>query len=262
MNSLQLALAPFGAWLKFIAMKPAGGLRCSARPPTVSSEAEGGLRSSYAVVSRTSGKPPRRILGRPRDWSDSELVARLRLGDPDAAGEMVRRFDFLVRYLCSGRSAGILDSEDLEQEAWARLTADGWDAVCAWEGRCPLAAYVSVVTTRALRLIVARAREQAEMTEPLEAAAGVAVHMDLPSEDVAAVRLSVRKLPEHQRLAISLRFFDALSHSDIAGLLGISVGTSRKRVFDGLRGLERILSESYPHLLARYGVSGCSATTL
>lgn len=184
------------------------------------------------------------------------MVSRLRLGDPDAAGEMVRRFGFLVRFLCSGRSAGVLDPEDLEQEVWVHLTANSWDAVCAWEGRCPLSAYLSVITTRALRVIMAHAREQAAMAEPLGAAEDVAVHMQLPSEDLAAVRLCVHKLPEHQRLAISLRFFDALSHSDIAGLLGISVGTSRKRVFDGLRGLERIMADAYPDILASYGVSG------
>ncbi|MEP0766237.1 MAG: sigma-70 family RNA polymerase sigma factor [Fimbriimonadia bacterium] len=207
------------------------------------------------MVTRTNPNPPHRVFNRPRDWTDSELVARLRLGDSDAGGEMVRRFGFLVRYLCSGRSAGIMDSDDLEQEAWVRLTANGWEAVCAWEGRCPLSAYLSVVTTRVLRLIREQERKHIERAEPLDAAENVAVPTGLSSEDRAAVRLCMRKLPECQRLAISLRFFDALSHSDIAGLLGISVGTSRKRVFDGLRRLERLLGDSYPHLLATYGVS-------
>ena len=208
------------------------------------------------MAARTNGKPPRRRFGRPRDWTDGEVVARLRFGDPDAASEMVRRFDFLIRYLCSGRSGGLLDSEDLEQEAWVHLTANGWDVVCAWEGRCPLSAYLSVVTTRAIRVVVEQARKEAEATVPLDAAQHLAVHTELPSEDLAAVRLCLRKLPEYQRLAISLRFFDALSHRDIAGVLGLSEGTTRRRVIDGLRGLEQILAESDPLLLGTYGATG------
>lgn len=254
MHWLQLVLAPAGVWWKSVWVVAAarslhGGAGCLV--PTPASPLSG------------NGFRPRRLLDRPRDWSDRELVARLAQGDPDASGEMVRRFGFLIRFLCSGRSAGHLDSEDLEQETWVHLAADNWHTVCAWETRCPLSAYLSVVVTRAVRAMVQRGKREAEATVSLDSMRVTDVppaspagqgpfpreQSEMPPEDLAAVRLCVRKLPESQRLAISLRFFDALSHRDIAGLLGISIGTSRKRVFDGLRGLERMLSESYPHLL-------------
>lgn len=50
---------------------------------------------------------------------------------------------------------------------------------------------------------------------------------------------SVRRLPEGQRVALTLRFVDDLPYSRIAQLIGCSEGAARQRVHDGVRALRK-----------------------
>ena len=53
---------------------------------------------------------------------------------------------------------------------------------------------------------------------------------------------AVRRLPDGQRMAVTLRFVDDLSYAQIADLAGCSPGAARQRVHDGLRSLRQEVS--------------------
>ena len=77
-----------------------------------------------------------------------------------------------------------------------------------------------------------------------------AVPDDSPSPEEAAwrefrqkaVQEAVAALPPAQRQALSLAFFEDLSHSQIAAFLGLPLGTAKTRVRDGLKKLRHSLA--------------------
>jgi RNA polymerase sigma factor (sigma-70 family) len=85
-----------------------------------------------------------------------------------------------------------------------------------------------------------RAQGRRPRTTPLlDANAPAAVGADdVPAGD-DGLWAAVRRLPEAQRLAVSLRFADDLSYAQIAELCGCSAGAARQRVYEGLQALRQ-----------------------
>jgi RNA polymerase sigma-70 factor (ECF subfamily) len=57
------------------------------------------------------------------------------------------------------------------------------------------------------------------------------------------VRTALRALPAEQRRAIELAYFGGHSHSEIAGMLGIPLGTVKGRLRIGLQKLRTLLHD-------------------
>lgn len=68
------------------------------------------------------------------------------------------------------------------------------------------------------------------------------------SLQAARVRLALRKLSPPQRQAIEMAYFGGWTHSEIALLLGLPLGTAKDRIHTGLR---RLREELNPHLDTR-----------
>jgi RNA polymerase sigma factor (sigma-70 family) len=73
------------------------------------------------------------------------------------------------------------------------------------------------------RCVVNRARK-ARRVEPQQPVSDVTANGD-GTADPAAVRRHVGALPERQRLAVFLRYYADLDYRQIAGVLGVEVGT-------------------------------------
>jgi RNA polymerase sigma-70 factor (ECF subfamily) len=55
------------------------------------------------------------------------------------------------------------------------------------------------------------------------------------------VRRAIRELPNKQRATLVLRLYHELSHQEIAGILGSSVGTVKANFFHALGNVKKIL---------------------
>jgi RNA polymerase sigma factor (sigma-70 family) len=85
------------------------------------------------------------------------------------------------------------------------------------------------------------------LTEPIEARP----HLDeravdpatelLRSERATQVRSAIAKLPRKQRATVILRVYHELSHEEIAGVLGSSVGAVKANFFHALGNLRNLL---------------------
>jgi RNA polymerase sigma-70 factor (ECF subfamily) len=64
----------------------------------------------------------------------------------------------------------------------------------------------------------------------------------LRSERDERVRSAVAQLPAKQRAALILRVYHEMTHQEIAGTLGTSVGAAKANVFHALRNLKRLLN--------------------
>ena len=65
----------------------------------------------------------------------------------------------------------------------------------------------------------------------------------LGSEVAERVQEAVRTLPEKQRAVFALRFYEELSHREIAEIVGCSEGTSKANYFHAIRKLRKLLED-------------------
>ncbi len=153
--------------------------------------------------------------------SDEELLARIARGDQDAVRAMVARK--LPRLLAlAGRMLGDKgDAEDVAQEAFVRI----WRAAPRW--RSGEAKFDTWLHRVALNLCTDRQRRRRETTmadPPEQVDRGPAPDRNLHDKD--AQRLvggALKALPDRQREAIVLHYYQELSNIDAAEAMGISV---------------------------------------
>jgi RNA polymerase sigma-70 factor (ECF subfamily) len=89
---------------------------------------------------------------------------------------------------------------------------------------------------------------QAAHTAPLNAAGEIAERDDScdPAHEVHELLDAIARLPDHERLVISLRYFDARSIAEVAELTGRPVGTVTKQLSRAIARLTLILKEFEP----------------
>ena len=170
------------------------------------------------------------------DWSLLERVVRK---DESALSALYDRYSGLVfseakRILRdTGAAEEIL--QDLFYQVWR--TAERFDAA-----RGSLAGWLLVA---ARNRAISRLRRKTGKTEELDEN-GVILRVDL--ESVAAQNILLDKvrgvmgsLPEGQRQAVELAYFEGMSHTEIAEKTGQPLGTVKTRIRTAMETLKRVL---------------------
>lgn len=177
--------------------------------------------------------------------ADAGLVQRTLEGDLEGFGELHRRyFEPLTRAvtrILRDRNR----AEDVAQEAY-RLAFESLprlgepERFFPWIRRIAVNRAVEEVrrSGRRERLRERWAPRHEPTTEPTSA-----LDRLVDGEEAERVRELLEKLPERQRAAVVLRFFEGLSFAEAAEVLGCREVTVRSNVFRGLRRLGASLSE-------------------
>jgi RNA polymerase sigma-70 factor, ECF subfamily len=185
--------------------------------------------------------------------SEQDLLERLRAGDEDAFAELVRRYHRLMLRVARGYVRTDAVAEEVVQEAWL-AALQGLDR---FEGRSSLRTWVfSILVNRARtrgererRTIpfAALAREESkgefaavDADRFVGAANGVGAWVAPPvrwweeperalasSEAVDRIESEIAKLPEMQRLVITMRDIEGLSSEEVRSALEISETNQR-----------------------------------
>ena len=121
------------------------------------------------------------------------------------------------------RPGHVLETGALVNEAFLRLLGQ---AHVSWQNRSHFFAIAALMMRRVL---IEHARRRRALCLPLEAAAevGLAQASDVLALDEALRQLGARH-PQAGKI-VELRFFGGLNESEIAGVLGISVPTVKRR---------------------------------
>ena len=186
---------------------------------------------------------------------DVALVARARAGDHEAFRRLVERYQ--ARAL--GLARRILRDGDLARDALQEAFLKAYTHLDRFEGR-------SSFYTWLYRLVVnqcldRRRRERSQRLagwadregfEPMPAAgaptiSGVLLHPATAlhrSELRHALDQAVAKLGDGARRTLLLREVDGLSYAEIAGVLGVPVGTVMSRLHYARRRVRRLLEEN------------------
>ncbi len=192
--------------------------------------------SERPAVSRQPGSRARR----PPIAVDARLRARFRDGDPSAFRVVYSAYGRLVHAI----AYSVLVERGLSEEATQQTFVKAWLSAGSVDPRRELGPWLATIARR-VSIDIYR-RETRRTARPLEAvpaddpALVSSVGAVEDTSDVWEVRRAVSLLPVVEQKVVRAQHFEGLTHEQIAGRLGIPVGTVKSRSF---RAHQRLASE-------------------
>ena len=175
--------------------------------------------------------------------TEETLLERIANGDSAAVSEFVARYGGLVWSIARRFTRTESDAEDAVQE----IFLDMWKSAKSY--RREIAAEKTFVTMIARRRLIDRIRKKTLQTDgSIEVDTLVGFREDVSAkaeltEEAAIAASFLDELPAEQSRSIRLAVYDGLSHSQIAELTGISLGTVKTQIRRGILKLrERLKS--------------------
>lgn len=165
---------------------------------------------------------------------DEELMSRIQTGDHAAFSMLVRRHTGRF-YACAYRMCQEpVTAEDIVQEAFMKLWArpEIWKSATAKKSGAKFTTWFYRVVTN-MALDVLRKKKPVLADELLNYTADDRPAQDeemVVSEEEAALEQAIAKLPERQKAALNLCFYEGVSNKDAAEILDV-----------GLKALESLL---------------------
>jgi RNA polymerase sigma-70 factor (ECF subfamily) len=197
-----------------------------------------GLRLHSASIAQSEERQAHRL---PPPDPDALLLERIAGGDQDAVAELYDRHARRAYGLALRVTADPTLAEDAVQEAFCAIwrRADSFrtsrGSATSW-----LLALVHHKAVDVVRREQARRRpvrpEELERPEPVTPEQQV-----LASEDGRRARLALAQLPEEQQRLLSMLYLDGLTQREVAGRLGVPLGTVKSRTHVAMGALRRAL---------------------
>jgi RNA polymerase sigma-70 factor (ECF subfamily) len=172
-----------------------------------------------------------------------ELLNRLAAGDRDAVSHLYDRYAARVFALAVRILGNRADAEDVVQDVFAQA----WRTAPLYRPeRGSVTAWIMVMTrSRAIDRVRARRGGDQPLTDndhdTLLSDAPPAGEELIAREQADRVRTAVMRLPDDQRRALELAYFEGLSQSEIADTLQTPLGTVKTRIRTALTTLRRSL---------------------
>lgn len=171
---------------------------------------------------------------------DAQLVAEARAGDVDARDRLVSRHVDAVFALCMR----VLGDRDLAQDAAQDAFVNMLGALGRFRGEASFRTWLLRIALNSARSVTRRGVRRREV-------AILAAESVVDDDDPAAratvsveserVRAGLARLPEKQRLSVSLRIDQGLSYAEIADVIGSTEGAARVNYHLGIKRLREML---------------------
>lgn len=176
------------------------------------------------------------------DANDALLVDRCLEGDRAAFDALVLRHRGAVMAVARRLLRSPADAEDAAQETFVRA----WRSLKTWRRDAPLRAWLLTIAVNACRTQGGRLRPMDSLEDAPEPAdprppADGSVERDAARQ---AVRGAVAALPPRQREVVLLKVFSDMTHEDVAGAMGLSVGAVKAHLHQAVANLRRRLASS------------------
>ena len=160
--------------------------------------------------------------------SDDKLIEQIKVGDEQAAEELITRYYASILRYCRWHCSGVEKAEDLTQETFYKLFKN----ISGYKGKRKFKAYLYTIANR---LCIDESRKK-----PLYSIEDEEIIIDecdeiIRMEDKAEVNYLLSTLSPEQREAIILRFGEQLEFHEIAKVMGCNMRTAQSRVRNGLK---------------------------
>jgi RNA polymerase sigma-70 factor (ECF subfamily) len=183
---------------------------------------------------------------------DAEWMRRVQKGDTEAFRSLIFAYQSRIAAALARMAGPAFDPEELAHEVFVRV----WKSAHRYEPSARLSTWLLTIA-RNLFLNELRYRHrhptvsinasEEEGRLPFDAPmAPGASHPDaalIERELHEAIDAALQKLPENQRTAIVLRRYEDLSYEEIAGILGVSVGSVKSLLFRARTTLRELLAD-------------------
>ena len=165
------------------------------------------------------------------------LIQRMKIGDREAFGRFYDRYASLVFTFAMRIVRLRSEAEDLLQEVFFQVWRQA--AHYSQDRGSPEAWILTITRSRALNKL--RLLRRMEVSNQ-ETSAGESGRMENAESDAKImVEGALAQLPETQRTALELAYFDGLTQTEVAARLGEPLGTVKTRMRDGLARLRGLM---------------------
>ncbi len=172
--------------------------------------------------------------------SDEDLVGQVAAGSHEALQALHQRYAPLVFYVAC-KSLDRPAAEEITQEVFLAL----WTRAISFDPvRGPLKPWLlQIAHHRIVNELRARSRRPQGSVDVAQGVEELLAHDPGPDEAVwreyqrSALQTALQALPLAQRQALSMAFFNELSHEEVARLLQVPLGTVKTRIRSGLQKL-------------------------
>jgi RNA polymerase sigma-70 factor, ECF subfamily len=178
---------------------------------------------------------------------DSELIKRLKERDPDAMGELYKRFGKVALAIIARIVRDRAIAEDLLQETFLKV----WNRVAGFDvERGALGPWIlTIARNRAIDYRRSTGSRFAQAGYDLEKLEQPLLFVDLEEEyadrdRLRHIQLAFSKLTENQKSVLEMAYFEGLTQSEMAGRLNQPLGTVKTWVRTALQILRQELGEA------------------
>ncbi len=173
---------------------------------------------------------------------DADLIPRLAAGDQTALSELMdRRLKTL-----HGLSARLLSDAVMAEDVAQTVFLKTWTHAPKWEpGKARLLTWMCrIATNQCLDILKRKGPIYSDSVPDIEDGRMSAVEMLSANDDASKVRRAMATLPDMQRAAITLCYFDELSQKEAATILGVSVKAYESLLSRGRKKLRTALENA------------------
>jgi RNA polymerase sigma-70 factor (ECF subfamily) len=172
--------------------------------------------------------------------TERAAVEACQRGEREAFDRLVERYQREVYRLCYRYVNNHEDASDMAQEVFLRA----YRAISRFRGDSAFSTWLyRIAVNTCLNFRASRRPPAAELPSATADPGAPADEMLEQHERAARVRAAVCRLPEKQRATLILKLYHELTHEEVAGILGSSVGTVKANLFHALGNLRKLMAQ-------------------
>lgn len=181
-------------------------------------------------------------------WT-ADIVQRVRAGDVDAFGQIVKGYERRVFALAVMILRNREGADDVTQDAFVRA----FERLDLYDVRRPFYPWLATITIRLSRNWLARHSPGARRETPIQpessayaSAAPAALDVLVAEDEGRHLWRLVERLPLGERTAVVLHYRQELSVSEVASAIGVTAGTVKTLLFRARQHLRASLAGATP----------------